>query len=59
MAQDEKAVDKGKGKEPAKADTNGVNGAKEPQKDKDGKIVKDGLDLPPGKAPRWKDIHAP
>lgn len=55
MAKEEKAADKGKGKEPAKAETNGVDGAKEPQKDKDGKIVKDGkdLDLPPGTASRW------
>lgn len=44
MAQDEQAAssDKAKGKEPA----NTVNGTKEPEKDKDGKIIK--TDLPPG-----------
>ena len=44
MAQDEQAAssDKAKGKEPA----NATNGTKEPEKDKDGKIIK--TDLPPG-----------
>lgn len=52
MAQDEKAAsaDKGKGKESEKPETNGVNGLKAPEKDKDGKIVTDGVGaaLPPG-----------
>lgn len=49
MAQDEKAAgsDKGKEKEVPKQDANGVNGTKEPLKDKDGKTVKDSV-LPPG-----------
>lgn len=47
MAKDEKttSADKGKGKEEPKKDINGANGAKEPVKDKDGKIVKDGVDV--------------
>ncbi|KAK5012758.1 proteasome regulatory particle base subunit [Cryomyces antarcticus] len=48
MAQDEKPMseDKGKGKVEDANDVKGVNGTKEPEKDKDGKTVKDGL-LPP------------
>ncbi|TKA79347.1 26S proteasome regulatory subunit rpn-1 [Cryomyces minteri] len=48
MAQDEKPMseDKGKDKVEDANDVNGVNGTKEPEKDKDGKTVKDGL-LPP------------
>ena len=49
MAKDDKAAASDKGKE--KEVSNGVNGAKEPEKDKDGNVVKDGVkkgDLPPG-----------
>ena len=44
------AAEKGKGKATDASD--GVNGVKEPEKDKDGKTVKDGLkaDLPEGNA---------
>jgi len=58
MAKEDKAASSDKGKEKEQP-VNGVNGTKEPEKDKDGKEVKKGIDgdLPPGTSRRSKTVY--